>query len=100
MTRDNVIGARIYSPFDVGTSHPDMIGGCWMVGSMVASQMGRFRPFPELSGFRTPIENLYMCSSALHSGAGTGRGSSYIAYKVIATDRGLPRFWETSNRGY
>jgi phytoene dehydrogenase-like protein len=100
MTRDNVIGARIYSAYDIGASHPDMVNGCWMVGSMIASQMGRFRPFPELSGFRTPIENLYMCSSALHSGAGTGRGSSYIAYKVIAADRGLQRFWESANRGY
>ena len=100
MTRDNVIGARIYTAYDVAASHPDMVNGCWMVGSMLASQMGRFRPFPELSGFRTPIENLYMCSSALHSGAGTGRGSSYIAYKIIAQDRGLPRFWEASNRDY
>jgi phytoene dehydrogenase-like protein len=100
MTRDNVIGWRIYSAYDVAESHPDMVNGCWQVGSMIASQMGRFRPTPELSGYRTPVAGLYMCSSALHSGAGTGRGSSYIAYKVIACDRGLPRFWEARGRGY
>ncbi len=100
MTRDNVIGARIYSGDDVFQSHPDMINGCWQVGSMIASQMGRFRPIPELSGYRTPVEGLYMCSSALHSGAGVGRGSSYIAYKVIARDHHLPKFWEGSSRGF
>ena len=100
MTRDNVIGARIYSAHDIAESHPDMVNGCWQVGSMIASQMGRYRPTPELSGFHTPVENLYMCSSALHSGAGTGRGSSYIAYKTIARDRGLPQFWEASGRGF
>jgi phytoene dehydrogenase-like protein len=100
MTRDNVIGARIYSAHDIEQSHPDMINGCWQVGTMIASQMGRFRPIPELAGYRTPVKNLYMCSSALHSGAGVGRGSSYIAYKVIAQDHGLPRFWEATNHGH
>lgn len=89
MTRDNVIAVRLYSPYDVEASHPDMIQGGWTEGAMFASQLGRFRPFPELSGYRTPIENLYMCSSSLHSAAGIGRGSSYIAYNVIAEDRGL-----------
>ena len=98
MTRDNVIAVRLYSPYDVEASHPDMVEGGWTQGSMVASQLGRFRPFPELSGYRTPIENLYLCSSSLHSAAGIGRGSSYIAYKVIAQDRGLPRFWEQVGR--
>ena len=41
MTRDNVIGWRIYSAYDVAESHPDMVNGCWQVGSMIASQMGR-----------------------------------------------------------
>ncbi len=100
MTRDNVIAVRIYTPYDVQASHPDMIEGGWTEGAMLASQLGRFRPFPELAGYSTPIEGLYLCSSNLHSGAGIGRGSSYIAYKVIAEDRGLPRIWEQAGRDY
>lgn len=100
MTKDNIIGVRIYGPYDVQAGKPDMIEGGWPEGSMIASQLGRFRPFPELSGYRTPVKNLYMCSSNLHSAAGIGRGSSYIAYKVIAQDRGLPRFWEQSGRDF
>jgi len=100
MTRDNVIATRLYSPHDIGSSKPDMIGGCWTEGAMLASQLGRFRPFPELSGYRTPVDGLYMCSSAMHPGAGIGRGSSYIAFKIIADDLGLPRVWAESGRGY
>ena len=100
MTKDNIIGTRIYGPYDVQAGKPDMVEGGWTEGSMFASQLGRFRPFPELSGFRTPIKNLYMCSSNLHSAGGIGRGSSYIAAKIIAEDRGLPRFWESAGREF
>jgi len=90
MTRDNVIASRIYSPYDVQVGHPDMLEGGWAEGSMFASQLGRFRPIPELSGYRTPVRGLYMCSSNLHSAGGIGRGSSYNCYQVIAQDLQLP----------
>jgi len=90
MTRDNVIAVRLYSPYDVQASHPDMVEGGWSEGSMIASQLGRFRPIPELSGYRTPVRNLYICSSNLHSAGGIGRGSSYNCYKIIAQDLNLP----------
>lgn len=96
MTRDNIIGVRLYTPYDVEASHPDMIEGGWTEGSMVASQLGRFRPFPEVASYHTPVENLYICSSNLHSAAGLGQGSSYNAYRAIAEDRGLDRVWEHS----
>ena len=41
-----------------------------------------------------------MCSSNLHSAGGIGRGSSYIAYKIIAQDRSLARIWEQSGREF
>lgn len=100
MTRDNLIAARIYSPHDVLESHPDMLEGGWTEGAMFASQLGRFRPIPELSGYRTPLKNLYICSSNLHSAGGIGRGSSYNCYKTLAQDHGLPKFWEQSGRDY
>ena len=100
MTEDNVIAHRIYSPYEVGMSHPDMLEGGWTEGAMIASQLGRFRPIPELCDYRTPIENLYLCSSNLHSAAGIGRGSSYNCYKVIAADKELPKFWERTGRAY
>lgn len=100
MTRGNIIASRIYTPYDVQAGHPDMIEGGWTEGAMIASQLGRFRPLPELASSRSPIKNLYLCSSNLHSAAGIGRGSGYIAYKTIAQDRRLPRFWEMAGRDF
>jgi beta-carotene ketolase (CrtO type) len=94
MTMDNVIDAFITCPYDVVQRHPDMIEGSWVQGSMFASQLDRFRPCPEFSDYRTPVKNLYTCSASLHSAQGIGRGSSYAAYKVIAQEHGLTKFWE------
>jgi phytoene dehydrogenase-like protein len=100
MTKDNLIEAFITTPLDVIYRHPDMIEGGWVEGAMHAYQLGRFRPVPELSNYRTPVKNFYICSSNLHSAGGIGRGSSYNCYKVIAADFGLEKFWETSGRSY
>lgn len=94
MTKDNLIEAFITTPYDVVNRHLDMREGGWVEGSMLASQLGRFRPVPEFSNYKTPVQNFYMCSSNLHSAGGIGRGSSYNAYKVIAEEQGLPKFWE------
>jgi len=88
MKKSNVIGYRVINPVDLQDTHPDMKGGCWSVGSMAGSQNGRFRGNPN-SGFKTFIDNLYMCSSAMFGGGGIARGSSYNCYKVIADDFGL-----------
>ena len=61
-----------------------MIEGGYSTGSTIASQLGRFRPIPELTGYRLLLDNLYDCSANLHSGPGIGRGSSYNCYQEIA----------------
>lgn len=86
MTDDNIAGIRIILPRDVLATHPDMVEGGYSQGSTIASQMGRFRPIPELSGYRTLLPNLYTCSSSMHSGSGIGRGSSLNCWRAIAAD--------------
>ncbi|MEJ2048142.1 MAG: NAD(P)/FAD-dependent oxidoreductase, partial [Dehalococcoidia bacterium] len=86
MTRDNVIASRVVTPYDIQTRHINMPEGCIALGDMLLSQQDRFRPIPELSHYRTPIKNFYLCSAAAHSGVGTGRGSSYCCYQTIAED--------------
>ncbi len=100
MTEDNVIGSCISTPFDVASRNINMIEGSVIQGAPIASQWGRLRPIPELSGYRMPIKNLYLCSSSAHPGGGIGRGSSYNCYKVIAQDFGLRRPWEEAGRAY
>ena len=87
MTKGNIIGSRLITPVDLQDTHLDMRDGSWSEGSMAGIQSGRFRGMP--GGFRTHIDNLYMCSSSVVGGGGIGRGSSYNCYKVIAEDFGL-----------
>jgi len=89
MTRDNIIGCRVFTPYDIELRRPNMHQGSIAIGDMIISQMDRFRPTPELSNYRTPIKNFYLCSAATHNGVGTGRGCSYNCYHVICEDFSL-----------
>ena len=89
MTAENVIAMRVYGPDDIERERPNMIEGGYSTASTIASQVGRFRPVPGLSGYRLLLENLYDCSANLHSGPGIGRGSSYNCFAQIALDHGL-----------
>ncbi|MEJ2098748.1 MAG: NAD(P)/FAD-dependent oxidoreductase [Desulfobacterales bacterium] len=86
MTRDNVIACHWITPYDIQQYYPNMPSGSIACGDMITSQLDRFRPTPELSNYRTPIKNFYLCGSACHNGVGTGRGSSYNCYQVIRED--------------
>ena len=100
MTPDNVIGIYVSTPYDTQNRNINMREGSWSVGAGFASQMGRNRPVPELSGYRMPLKNLYLCSAAAHYGGGIGRSSSYNCFKVIADDLGLDKVWENKGRAY
>ena len=101
MTWDNVIAHNIQTPLDVTYRHLDMKEGGWVEGAMMLSQQDRFRPVPELSNYRIPgIDNMYICSSNLHSCGGIGRGSSYNCFKIIAEDFNLQKIWEEKGREY
>jgi beta-carotene ketolase (CrtO type) len=89
MTRDNVIGVRVYGPDDIERERPDMVQGGYSTGSTIASQLGRFRPVPGMTGYRLLLDNLYDCSANLHSGPGIGRGSSLNCFQEIARDHRL-----------
>jgi phytoene dehydrogenase-like protein len=84
MTPENIIASRVYTPDDLQRERPNMVEGGYSTGSTIASQLGRFRPIPELTGHRVLLENVYDCSANLHSGSGIGRGSSYNCYREIA----------------
>jgi phytoene dehydrogenase-like protein len=86
MTRENVEAVRVYCPDDIERERPNMIEGGYSTGSTIASQLGRFRPVPELTGYRLLLDNVYDCSANFHSGPGIGRGSSVNCFREIARD--------------
>jgi len=89
MTKDNLIAEGLTTPADIRDTHLDMGEGGWCEGDTSGVQSGRFRGM--LRGYRTPVKNLYMCSSGSPGGPGIGRGSSYNCYNTIADDLGLPK---------
>jgi len=84
MTPENVIASRVYTPEDIRRERPNMVEGGYSTGSTIASQLGRFRPIPDITGYRVLLDNVYDCSANLHSGSGIGRGSSYNCFQEIA----------------
>ena len=89
MTDDNILAIQWFMPETVNASKPDMIEGGYVEGAHLASQLGRFRPIPELAGYKTILPNLYNCSANVHAGSGIGRGSSYNCFQQIAADLGI-----------
>ena len=100
MNWDNVIGFDPLTPFDTTRLKNMAPTGNWAVIDNIPSQMGAFRPVPELARHRTPIENLYATGSAWpHFGcAMTAQG--YNCYKVIAEDFDVDKPWEEDGRPF
>jgi len=95
VTEDNLLEAWIATPDDVVNRNPCMPGGGWGALDAPADRSGRLRPLAQLSSYRMPVKNVYLCSSAAHSAHGIGRGSSYCCYKTIVRDLNLSyRPWE------
>ncbi len=101
MTWDNIIGVYANSPWDSYLRNINMLDGCMVCLSEISSQIGRYRPTPELSGYKVPgVESLYLCSSANHVMGAVFSASGYNCYKVIAQDLGLPKPEDKYGRDY
>lgn len=99
MTRANVIADTFYTPLDQ-QDEMRLMEGDFMNGAISPDQLGHNRPFQEASMYRTEIESLYLCGPYMHPGGGVSGGPGYNAFKIIAADYGLERFWEDNDRGY
>jgi phytoene dehydrogenase-like protein len=54
---------------------------------MALDQMFAWRPLPELAGYRTPIEGLYLTGASTHPGGGVFGASGRSAARVVLADR-------------
>ena len=90
----NIITKSSYTPLDIERHNHNMRGGDWMVGEMNGTQTLDKRPLPELSQYRTPFKNLYLCGSSSHPGGNITGGPGYNAAKVVAQDLGIDLWWK------
>lgn len=99
MSRDNIIDDYFYTPLDQ-QDEMRLMEGDFMNGAMRPDQSGFNRPFPEASHYRTEIDGLYLCGPYMYPGGGATAANGYNAFKIIAEDFGLDKFWENHPRGY
>ncbi|MFO1269352.1 MAG: NAD(P)/FAD-dependent oxidoreductase [Rubrivivax sp.] len=93
ITPDKVLGMKIQDPGDTERNNDNLVHGVDVVGDMTPDQMGWFRPFAGWSGYRSPVEGLYMCGGYCHPGGGVHAGAGHNAAGVIAADFKLKRWW-------
>jgi phytoene dehydrogenase-like protein len=101
MTWDNVIGYVPRTPYDAcEMANMAPTGNTGIIDRSIPSQLGRYRPIPELARHRTPIENLYATGSAWHPHGQGACWQAYNCYKIIAEDFGLRKPWEEQGRSF
>ncbi|CAN5158887.1 NAD(P)/FAD-dependent oxidoreductase [soil metagenome] len=54
---------------------------------MALDQMFAWRPMPELAGYRTPVDGLYLTGASTHPGGGVFGASGRSAARVVLADR-------------
>lgn len=84
--KDKVIDWYIQTPLDIERKH-GLLRGNVMHVEMSFDQMFMFRPIPEMSEYKTPIENLYLSSASCHPGGGVFGAAGYNAANVILKEK-------------
>lgn len=78
-----VIDRQIITPQDLEATY-GLTGGHIFHGELALDQFFTMRPLLDWARYRTPIENLYLCGSGTHPGAGLTGGSGANAAREIA----------------
>ncbi|MDX1619083.1 MAG: NAD(P)/FAD-dependent oxidoreductase [Balneolaceae bacterium] len=84
--RGKLIDWYIQTPLDIERKH-GLLKGNVMHLEMSFDQMFMFRPIPEMSQYRTPVDNLYLSSASCHPGGGVFGAAGRNAARIILSDR-------------
>ena len=80
-----ILTHQIITPLDLEEKY-GMTGGQIFHGELALDQFFTMRPLLDWARYRTPIENLYLCGSGTHPGAGLTGGSGANAAREILKD--------------
>ncbi len=61
MTDGNIVDILVNTPQDSEFRNAGLVGGNWYATRHCVDQWWTDRPLPELSRYRTPVDNLYLC---------------------------------------
>lgn len=76
--RERILAVRSFDTADLERHNPNYVGGDIAGGAHTMRQLV-FRPFPQRDPYATPIEGVYLCSSATPPGAGTHGMCGHLA---------------------
>jgi phytoene dehydrogenase-like protein len=78
-----------HSPVDMTRKIISAVRGTLGQGAFLPYQNGSLRPIPELGQYKTPVADVYLCSSGSHPGPGVSMAPGRNAAQVIFRDMGL-----------
>jgi beta-carotene ketolase (CrtO type) len=79
----------VHSPIDISRKIISAVRGTLGHGAFLPYQNGSLRPIPELGEYKTPVPNVYLCSSGSHPGPGVSMAPGRNAAQVIFERLGL-----------
>jgi len=83
-----ILTHQIITPLDLEEKY-GLTGGQIFHGELALDQFFTMRPLLDWARYRTPIENLYLCGSGTHPGAGlTGGSGANAAREIVKELRG------------
>ncbi len=83
--KDIILHRQVLTPWDIEQEF-GMTQGNIFHGELSLEQLFFLRPVPGWAQYRTPIKNLYLCSSGAHPGGGVMGAPGYNAAQMILKD--------------
>ena len=80
--RERVLHAELLTPADLARDWR-VAGGHWHHGELAMDQMLMMRPTYEAAQYRTPLEDLFLCSAGCHPGGDLMGGPGHNAAREI-----------------
>jgi phytoene dehydrogenase-like protein len=87
--QDQMLARTVHSPLDIERKLSSAVRGTIPQGAMTPYQSGAMRPTPDFAGYRSPVDNVYLCGSGSYPGAGVSMAPGRNAAQVICGDLGL-----------
>ena len=85
--KSHILKRVVHSPRDLERLMVSAVRGTVIHGAFLPYQIGSQRPLPELSNYRMPVPNVYLCGAGAHPGGGITMAPGRNAARVILTDR-------------
>lgn len=86
--KSRILKRVVHSPRDLERLMVSAVRGTVIHGAFLPYQIGSQRPLPELSGYRMPVPNVYLCGAGAHPGGGITMAPGRNAARVILADLG------------